>query len=630
MVHYEENVTIVIDTLEKYRYGTRAISMSKKCYTQLKLFIEDVGSISFSAEQAQGWCETQVAETYRNQYKLAVYRLNDVYEHGRVWGSHLRIYSQLSDDNAEIMNSYISSVASAGCYTKVHIQNIKYACTRFCCFTQYNGIHSVVGINYQHLERYDRFLRESASAYYIAEGLVAGFLKYLADCGLCRIGYPLFVHYMESDKCTSFKDMTESARLDIESRRKESSIFPPEEFYQSIPHFKERLVASGYSKSFTDLAPYHLTLLFIFLDREKLGYDRMIVERWFGCVGERLFGSGVYLARRTYEMYDDYTREGDVLPGHRWKHGMNSYDLLPSWCREELGAFIEQKKKEGWDKNTIDMYLQCNIRFCQFMISENMNCFDSLTPEIIKHFNISDRHQTMDAKNAYNSRIRKFLIYLELKHAVQGGLHFALCNQAASKERVVETLSEGDRIRIQAYCEKASTPLELRDAAILRIGLEMGFRASDIVSLRLSDIDWRTQSIRIIQEKTRTEHRHPMNTRTGNAIFRYLRDGRRKNIDSDLVFISMRAPYGPATGAACRSALIRAGASTGKFHQTRKTYGSDILRSGATITETAELLGHTDTSNVHKYISLDSDRMRLCPLSLSETDLPLAGRFDYE
>ena len=630
MVHYEENVTIVIETLKKYRYGTRAISMSGKCYARLKLFTELEGIAFFSPELALRWCETQVANTYMSQYRLAICRLNDIYVYGRVLGTHLRIHTQLSDDNSRIIDNYISSLLSSDCYTVAHIKNIKHACTQFCCFTQYNGTHFIGNVDYQIIELYDSFLRESSSAYFITEGLVVGFLKYLVSCGMCRIGLPLFIHYIESGKCTSFKNMAENVRHEIESRRKESLVFPPDEFYQSIPHFKERLAASGYSRTVTDSAPYHLTLLFLFLDRENLGYDRTIMEKWFGCVGERLFGSGMYMARRTYEMYDDYAREGDVIPRHRWKHRKSSYDLLPSWCREELDAFIGQKKKEGWDKNTIDMYLQCNIRFCQFLASENMNSFDSLTPEAIKQFNLSDRHQTMEAKNAYNSRIRKFLIHLELKNAVQGGLHFALCNQAAGSERIVETFSEEDCKRIQQYCERASTPLGLRDAAMLRIGMEMGFRASDIVSLRFSDIDWNSMSIRIIQEKTRREHRHPMNVRTGNAIFRYLRDGRRKHVDSSFIFISIKAPYGPVTGMACRDALIRAGASTGKFHQTRKTYGSATLNGGATLAETAELLGHADTSNVHKYISLDRERMRLCPLSLTETDLPLEGRFPHE
>lgn len=343
MVHYKKNVTIVINTLKRYRYGPRSISMSEKCYGAFKSSIEDAGITLFSEERALGWCETQVAKTYRFQYRTALLRLADVYAHGRVLGSHLMIYAQPSDDYIEMINDYISSVSSADCYTRVHLKNIRHACTQFCCFAQYNGIHSVKEIDYSILEQYDSFLRESGRAYYITEGLIVGFLKYLADKGICRIGYSLFVHYVESDKCTSLRDMSEKAGLIIESRRRESSIFPPDEFYRTIPHFKERLVSSGYSKTVTDSAPYHLTLLFLFLDRAGLGYDRTIAGQWFGCAGERIFGRGALMARRTYEMYDDYTNEGDVLPGHRWKHRETAFDLLPSWYKAEPGHLLMER-----------------------------------------------------------------------------------------------------------------------------------------------------------------------------------------------------------------------------------------------------------------------------------------------
>ena len=49
--------------------------------------------------------------------------------------------------------------------------------------------------------------------------------------------------------------------------------------------------------------------------------------------------------------------------------------------------------------------------------------------------------------------------------------------------------------------------------------------------------------------------------------------------------------------------------------------------SAGTFAETAEMLGHSDTSSVHKYTQLDAERMRLCPLSLSETGLRLDGRY---
>lgn len=627
MVHYEKNTAIVLDTLKRYRYGPRAISMSEGCYSRLRKSMEDGGIALFSLDMALEWCETQVTNTYRSQYRTAIYRLGDVYERGRVLASRLIVYAQPSSGYSERIDGYLASISPAGRYTDVHLHNIRHACTQFCCFVQYNGICSVEEIGYPILELFDRFQRESGKAYYIKEGLICGFLKHLADEGLCQIGYSLFMHYIESDKCTSLKNLTEEARHAIENRREESGIFPSGEFYQTIADFKDRLAASGYSKAVTDSAQYHLTLLYLFLDREWLGYDRIIVEEWFKDVGERLFGSGSLMARRTYEMYDDYTNEGDILPGHWWKHRDDLYDRLPTWCRAELDSFVEAKIKEGWSGSAIDMYRLCNARFCRFLVSVGVGSFAALTPEIIKQFNLLDRHQTVEAKNAYNSRIRKFLIHLGLRHVVQEGLHFALPSHAAGGEKIVETLSEEDQERIRAYCEKAGTPIELRDAAILQIGMEMGFRAGDIVSLRLPDIDWKSRSVRIIQEKTGAEHRHPMGTRTGNAIFRYLRDGRYRKTDSDHVFISTKAPYGSISMSACECALKRAGASTRKFHQTRKTYGSDTLRSGASIAETAELLGHADTSTVHKYTSLDRERMRLCPLSLSETGLPLEGRY---
>ena len=49
----------------------------------------------------------------------------------------------------------------------------------------------------------------------------------------------------------------------------------------------------------------------------------------------------------------------------------------------------------------------------------------------------------------------------------------------------------------------------------------------------------------------------------------------------------------------------------------------DVNTSGATPEETAELLGQSDTRSLHRYASLDSDRMRLCPLSLGETELTM-------
>ena len=59
----------------------------------------------------------------------------------------------------------------------------------------------------------------------------------------------------------------------------------------------------------------------------------------------------------------------------------------------------------------------------------------------------------------------------------------------------------------------------------------------------------------------------------------------------------------------------------GGFHVTRRTFATNILRTGAGASDVMDTLGHTDPTSVIKYLSMDEDRMRLCPLSLS--DLPI-------
>ena len=57
------------------------------------------------------------------------------------------------------------------------------------------------------------------------------------------------------------------------------------------------------------------------------------------------------------------------------------------------------------------------------------------------------------------------------------------------------------------------------------------------------------------------------------------------------------------------------------FHVTRKTYATRLLKNGVGADMVAEALGQCGTSSVHRYLSLDTDRMRMCPLSLSECSI---------
>lgn len=450
-----------------------------------------------------------------------------------------------------------------------------------------------------------------------------------AERGRCRFGYSLFLHYAKFKKDTSVNDLSSESRAIVENLRERSHCFSSGKFFRTIVDFIDKLAALGYSKNLLHAASYYLNVLCLFLEREELGYDRAIADMWVRDICARLFGkSKVKSARRTFDLYDDFIATGEITPVLKQRQRHSTYVDLPEWCKTELEIYRATRKKEGINQHTIAKQHYACTKFCKYIASEGLLSFEELVPEHIKRFNIQDKHETSGGKNSANHAVHQFLIHLELRNVIRPGLHSALSCCTANEEHIIKVLSDEDRVCIDLYCNQATHPIELRDAAILRLGMNTALRGCDIVSLKLADIDWKKRCVRFVQSKTVVGHVHPVDICTLNAIFRYLRGGRSKNVDTDYVFIRMRAPYDPVLSGVCRDAMVRAGSSATGFHCLRRSYATDVMKAGATFAQTAELLGHSDTGTVHRYALLDEEKMRLCPLSLEQTGLAMDARYD--
>lgn len=71
-----------------------------------------------------------------------------------------------------------------------------------------------------------------------------------------------------------------------------------------------------------------------------------------------------------------------------------------------------------------------------------------------------------------------------------------------------------------------------------------GVRAGEIMQLRLDDIDWRAETLRIRHTKTRGQTMLPLTAPVGEALLEYL-DQARPKTDRREVFLRARAPYQP-------------------------------------------------------------------------------------
>lgn len=629
MNSYDQNVTIALNTLKAYNYRDCNILLNKRCYAQLKVFFTEADCNSFSFECAINWCES-LRKPIKGRYKLAILRLNDIYEIGRVRSSHLTPYGVLTQDFSNALDKYIESLTPHN-YTVAHLDSIRERCRLFFRYATMNGVHSILDIDYPLLDKYHQFIEESETSYRDYEFSLINLFLFLSKQNNCHIGHAMYFRYAKFQKCTSMVDITPENQQIIENNRKCDNSISVDCVYRLIPNFKKRLSEFGYKRNMLRMVEYHLTVLCVFLDREHLSYNRSIADAWASSVARKLFGhSMVKSVSRTFDLFDDFCCEGEIFPHNINRRRTSSFTYLPSWCQHKILEYKAIKEKEGLASSTVKHCITYCSKLCLFLHETGLTSFSEITPNIIKQFNIQDIHVSSRGKNAYNSALRQFLIYLEMKGEVQEGLHHALPFCETGGERIIRILLPEDRNKIEAYCANATTLVELRDAAILRLGMDTALRASDIAALTRDNIDWNNRCIHFTQIKTGRSHLHPVRISTLNAIYRYRKEGGARVKESHSLFITLCAPYKSISSIACNDAMKRAGCSTTDFHRLRRTYATDSLRAGLSITETAGLLGHSDTTTVHKYVALDAERMRLCPLSLSETGLQIKGRYNYE
>jgi site-specific recombinase XerD len=164
-------------------------------------------------------------------------------------------------------------------------------------------------------------------------------------------------------------------------------------------------------------------------------------------------------------------------------------------------------------------------------------------------------------------------------------------------------------------CDRA-TPMGRRDYAILMMLAKLGLRADEVATLTLDDIDWRASEM-LVRAKGRQRARMPIPPDVGAAIVAYLRNGRPKSSCRRL-FIRTRAPHvGFASGCAitmiAKAALDRVGiedcAHRGA-HIFRHSLATELLRSGATLTEIGQLLRHESHDTTRIYAKVDIEALR--------------------
>lgn len=156
----------------------------------------------------------------------------------------------------------------------------------------------------------------------------------------------------------------------------------------------------------------------------------------------------------------------------------------------------------------------------------------------------------------------------------------------------------------------------IRDRAVLLFLARLGLRAGDTVALRLDDIAWNEGTIRLAG-KSRRQTRLPLPQDVGDALHEYISRAR-PPVNSDRVFLRVRAPHQPLGGSSSIShivdaALKRAGITTAPSrgaHVLRHSAATSMLRAGGTLDSISFMLRHRSANTTAQYAKVDINMLR--------------------
>ena len=162
---------------------------------------------------------------------------------------------------------------------------------------------------------------------------------------------------------------------------------------------------------------------------------------------------------------------------------------------------------------------------------------------------------------------------------------------------------------------ESDRPKDLRDRAIVMLLAIYGLRRSELVRLRLENIDWERELLFVKRAKTGKPQTFPLTRTVGDAILRYLKDARPRTFHREL-FLSLRAPFRPLHSRALWPVvgyrLAAMGVSLPHLgpHSLRHACATYLLSQGLSLKEIGDHLGHQAPQSTRVYAKVDLTALR--------------------
>ncbi len=297
--------------------------------------------------------------------------------------------------------------------------------------------------------------------------------------------------------------------------------------------------------------------------------------------------------------------------------------LCPAQAREagryaaELADFIAAQQEEGqWLSEATCRSARWQVRkFLDYLEQRGVALGKVAATDVDAFFEHMAQRWARNSLQTSAKMLRAWFGYCETRGWVQSGLADAILLPRIYRHEGLPLGPTWDAVgRMLAECN-GDDPASIRDHAIILLLSVYGLRSGEVRRLRLGDIDWLHDRIRFVRSKSRREETAPIELRVGNAITRYLRDGRPRT-DSRVLFLTLRAPYRPLSAGGLYEVVRRhlsevepPNRGLGP-HGLRHACARHLVESGRNFKEVGDHLGHRSPDATRVYAKVDLTSLR--------------------
>ena len=301
--------------------------------------------------------------------------------------------------------------------------------------------------------------------------------------------------------------------------------------------------------------------------------------------------------------------------------------VKPPQFEEMLTAYEKECKTNEYTLRCMRGRLQRLFFFVDYLALRNVMNAGDITPGIISDYVISVCPKHEKSMASILTTLRVFLKFLYLHGYTERDLSLAEPKPTRYRYPGVPSTWESAEVKRMLDAVDRGSPRGKRNYAILLLVAKLGIRVGDIKALKLSNLNWETKTITIVQEKTKVEVTYPILHDIGWALIDYLQHARPVS-ESPYVFVRLNAPF-QAFGENANlhnmiTQYIRLAGITvprGKrhgLHSLRHSLASTLLEQGASLAVISEILGHVDSKSTGVYLHTDLNGLKSCALDPEE------------